>query len=152
MDKLEIKPLKKEYIKEVLVIEEESFNNPWSKAAFAKELKNKYGYYIVGLIGGKVVSYLGAWLFLNKAHITNLAISSNYRREGLATKLLTQLFKKLSQEGIVIVTLEVRISNQAAKNLYRSLGFVKIGIKKEYYSDNNEDAIVMWKRLKSSDE
>ncbi|WP_408955568.1 ribosomal protein S18-alanine N-acetyltransferase [Natroniella sp. ANB-PHB2] len=147
MRQLKVLPMEEKYLEQVLKIERETFTVPWSKAAFKRELNTSYGYYIVGIVADKIIAYLGAWVISNRAHITNLAISKDYRRQKIATKLLCCLYTKLEEKKINMITLEVRVSNQIAQELYRKEGFVSIGVKEDYYSDNQENALIMCKKL-----
>lgn len=147
LNNLEIRPMVTADIQDILVIEEESFSSPWSKNAFMSELKNQYAYYLVASIGDKLVAYIGAWLIFEEAHITTLAVAKEYRRQGIATLILEELFKDVRENQINKATLEVRVSNHKAKKLYLQEGFVEVGVRKNYYSDNKEDAVIMWKQL-----
>ena len=147
MVELKIRKLQANDLDQIMAIEADSFAKPWKKRVFLKELNNEYAYYIVGIYQGKIVSYLGAWLLKNRCHITNLATAKSYRRLAFATKLLDYLFDKLTKLEINIITLEVRKSNQKAQALYKKHDFIKLGIKKNYYSNNNEDAVLMCKRV-----
>jgi len=147
LNNIETRPMLLTDIQQVLVIEEESFGSPWSKNAFISELKNQYAYYLVASIGDKVVGYIGAWLIFDEAHITTLAVAKEYRRQGIATLILEELFKDVRENQINKATLEVRVSNQRARKLYLQEGFVEVGVRKNYYSDNKEDAVIMWKQL-----
>ena len=145
--KLEIRRLQKIDIPKIIKIEEEAFSNPWSKEVFLKELNNEKAYYIVGLYNNDVVAYLGTWLFYQQAHMTNLATAKDYRRQGFASQILSYLYLQLRLNNIERISLEVRVSNKKAQQLYKREGFIKVGIKESYYSDNNEDAVLMWKRI-----
>ncbi|OCL27762.1 ribosomal-protein-alanine N-acetyltransferase [Orenia metallireducens] len=147
LNNLEIRPMVTADIQDILMIEEESFSSPWSKNAFMSELKNQYAYYLVASIGDKLVAYIGAWLIFEEAHITTLAVAKEYRRQGIATLILEELFKDVRENQINKATLEVRVSNHKAKKLYLQEGFVEVGVRKNYYSDNKEDAVIMWKQL-----
>ncbi|MCK8826167.1 ribosomal protein S18-alanine N-acetyltransferase [Natroniella acetigena] len=147
MRQLEIITMEEKHLEQILKIERETFTVPWSKAAFKSELNTNYGYYIVGMLAEQVIAYLGAWVIANRAHLTTLAISKNYRHRKIATELLRFLYTKLEQRKIKMITLEVRMSNQIAQKLYRKEGFVSIGVRENYYSDNQEDALIMWKKI-----
>ncbi len=135
----------KKHINAVLKIEEQCFSMPWSKASLEKEIKNDIAIYVVATEGDKVVGYGGMWHIVNEGHITNIAVDKNYRSRGIATMILNRLFEIGRQNQMIGITLEVRMSNNAAKNLYKKLGFVIEGIRREYYEDNGEDAVIMWK-------
>jgi ribosomal-protein-alanine N-acetyltransferase len=134
------------HIPEVLNIERASFPTPWSQQAFTYEiLHNNFGYYVVAMDDGKVIGYGGMWLILDEAHITNIAVSPLSRGKKVGLMLMSYLMIKAVELGAVRMTLEVRPSNQVARNLYKKLGFEERGLRKNYYSDTNEDAIIMWK-------
>ncbi|WP_027339452.1 ribosomal protein S18-alanine N-acetyltransferase [Halonatronum saccharophilum] len=147
MDSLEIRGLRKADLEDVLKIERDSFSNPWSKRSFKRELNNEYAYYLVVQLEDKVVGYMGGWLVLDECHITNLAIDKGYRKNGIATKLLRVFCLDMKGFGIKRATLEVRVSNEKAQALYLKENFREFGIRKNYYSDNKEDAVIMWKEL-----
>ena len=133
---------------EVLEIEADCFSNPWSRRAFKRELtRNRYADYLLVRKKNQILGYLGAWLVLDEAHITTLAVAPAYRRQGVARFLLETAWDRFLNFNIKQVTLEVRVTNTAAQNLYLDYGFQKIGIKEEYYQDNQEDAVIMWKRI-----
>lgn len=135
-------------IDRVLEIEKESFSPPWSREAFLLELtKNILAKYIVVEVDGKVVGYGGIWLILDEGHITNIAIDKEYRGLGLGDKLLEGLIQLCVDRDIKVITLEVRKSNEVAKELYKKHGFKECGIRPGYYTNNNEDAIIMWKTI-----
>ncbi|MCL6634425.1 MAG: ribosomal protein S18-alanine N-acetyltransferase [Peptococcaceae bacterium] len=130
----------------VMEIEEVSFPSPWSRYAFAYEiLQNSLAHYIVALAGNKVVGYAGMWLILDDAHITNVAVHPAWRRKGIGMALMLEMIGRAVLMGMKRMTLEVRPSNKAARVLYAALGFVERGLRKHYYSDTGEDAIIMWK-------
>ncbi len=139
--------MRKNDLDKILIIEEDSFGTPWSKDAFLHELENQYAYYLVALINNNIVGYIGAWLIFDEAHITTLAIIKDFKRRGLATHILEEFFKNVRKKSISKATLEVRVSNIAARSLYSKEGFIEVGLRKKYYSNNNEDALIMWKEL-----
>lgn len=133
-----------EHLEEVLDIERKSFPIPWSYQAFEFEVtENDFAFYIVALSNGRVVGYAGMWIVLDESHVTNVAVHPDLKGRGIGRALMTELLTRAVMLGAVKITLEVRVSNQAARSLYNSLGFVDRGIRKKYYSDNNEDAIIM---------
>jgi ribosomal-protein-alanine N-acetyltransferase len=135
-----------EHLEQVLVIEKAGFTVPWSRNSFMYELlHNEFAYYIVVLLEDEVLGYAGAWVILNEAHITNVAVHPDYRGNKIGRLLMTELIRRVMLKGAGRVTLEVRTSNMVARHLYSSLGFKELGLRKKYYSDNNEDAIIMWK-------
>ena len=129
-----------------MIIENLSFPVPWSRKSITDEItKNSFARYICARIGGQVVGYAGMWLICREGHITNIAVHPEFRENGIGSRLLKKLIEISREKGIKKITLEVRKSNTAAKNLYYKYGFKEEGIRKSYYSDNGEDAIIMWK-------
>lgn len=129
----------------VLAIEEQSFTTPWSREAFESEMtENDLAHYLVVSYGKRLVAYAGAWLILDEAHVTNVAVLPKYRGKGIGKLLLTALITYLKAKGADRMTLEVRKSNEVAKKLYKKFGFKAKGLRKQYYSDTHEDAIIMW--------
>ncbi|MBO8171652.1 MAG: ribosomal protein S18-alanine N-acetyltransferase [Bacillaceae bacterium] len=133
----------------IFEVEQKSFAVPWSRDAFYNELtRNQFAHYLVVEWEGKVVGYGGMWLIIDEAHITNIAIHPEARGRKFGEQLLRRLLEVAEQKGANRVTLEVRRSNQIAQNLYKKLGFYAVGIRPQYYTDNKEDAIIMWVGLK----
>ncbi|MGD6903258.1 ribosomal protein S18-alanine N-acetyltransferase [Bacillus infantis] len=137
-----------EDIDQVLVIEHKSFTLPWSRDAFINELtKNQFAVYLVLEDDGAVIGYCGAWIVVDEAHVTNIAVLPEYRGKKLGEALMKKMMEAAKELGAVTMTLEARVTNIAAQSLYRKLGFQNGGIRKNYYTDNQEDAIVMWVKL-----
>lgn len=125
-------------------IEAATFPTPWSRDAFVQEMtRNVAARYLVAEMDGRVIGYAGAWLILDESHITNIAVAESQRGKGVGRKLTAALLQYLSNLGAAYATLEVRVSNERARNLYVSLGFVSVGKRKRYYEDNGEDALLM---------
>lgn len=140
--------MREEDIDQVLEIEHRSFTTPWSREAFYNELNmNKFAVYIVLEVDKKVVGYCGVWVVIDEAHITNIAILPEYRGRKFGEALMQNLFDVAKTMGAKSMTLEVRVTNYVAQGLYRKFGFQKGGLRKNYYTDNQEDALVMWVRL-----
>ena len=127
----------------VAAVEAATFPRPWSREAFAAEMKNVAARYLVAESDGRVIGFAGAWLILDESHITNIAVLKEYRGQGVGRSLTAALLQYLSNLGAAYTTLEVRRSNTVAQNLYVSLGFVRLGTRKRYYEDNGEDAFIM---------
>ncbi|QAY66887.1 ribosomal protein S18-alanine N-acetyltransferase [Paenibacillus protaetiae] len=129
-------------------IEQEAFATPWTSDAFTNELTNNmFAKYIVMESGGELIGYGGMWVIVDEAHVTNVAIRSDCRGQGFGRLLMSELQHKAVFYGAERMTLEVRVSNTVAQNLYRKLGFEPSGVRPGYYSDNNEDALIMWAEL-----
>ena len=130
----------------VMAVEQEAFPAPWSRSAFAEELeKNRLARYLVALDGETIVGYAGTWLVINEAHVTKVAVSARHRRQGIGRLLMCRLMALALENGMESRTLEVRVSNAAARNLYQQLGFVEAGIRRNYYTETKEDALILWR-------
>ena len=138
-------PMTMEDLARVLEIERQSFRTPWPADAYVHELReNRLAAYIVARVDDDLVGYAGMWVILDEAHITTIAVDSRYRGQHIGERLLIGLLDAALDRGARWMTLEVRSSNTTALALYRKYGFREIGTRKGYYSDNREDAIVMW--------
>jgi len=132
----------------IVGIEREVFTAPWSAEAFHNELsQNMFAKYMVMEQDGVILGYGGMWLIVDEAHVTNIAIREPYQGMGLGRKLLSELMRTAYWLGARRMTLEVRVSNERAQRLYRKYGFAPSGIRPGYYSDNREDALIMWADL-----
>jgi len=135
-----------EHIDEVSELEQICFYTPWTKKDFIKEItENKLAIYIVAIDNKKVVGYAGMWHIVDEGHITNIAVMPQYQHCGVGSKLVKKLIDIAVVKKMVGLTLEVRIGNLLAQKLYTKFGFKPEGIRKRYYSDTGEDAIIMWK-------
>lgn len=145
---LEFRSMTVQDIPHVVEIEQESFTTPWSAQAFMNELTNNhFAQYIILEYDGEVAGYGGMWIIMDEAHVTNIAIKSKYRGRKWGERLLIELQNSAAFLGAVRMTLEVRKSNQVAQRLYEKHGFRSVGIRPKYYTDNNEDALIMWVNL-----
>lgn len=129
---------------QVCAIEEETFSDPWSEEDFRKSMNEANNSYIVAEIDGKVVGYCGYWGIVGEGYIYNVAVKREYRRQAIGYRMLKSLLDEAIGRGITSFTLEVRCSNEAAIRLYESLGFVRTGIRRDFYSKPKEDAVIMW--------
>ena len=147
MINLAIRSMEIKDINSVIKINSLSFPTNWSRDSLEKEmLDNKYARYKVALIDGMIIGYGGMWIIVDEAHITNIAVHPEYRGIGVGANILDSLIGTCEHENIPSITLEVRSSNKTAKRLYTKFGFFEEGIRKAYYADNKEDAIIMWKK------
>lgn len=139
-------PMSLNDIDQVLTIESLSFSVPWSRHAFVDELlrNERARYLVVRDTTGAVLGYGGMWLILDEAHVINVAVHPRYRRRGVARAIMQSLMETAVCLGAMRMTLETRLSNLPAQELYRSLGFVAAGVRPRYYIDDHEDALVMW--------
>lgn len=148
MDQIVLREMELKDVDQVHNVEEISFATPWSKEAFINELEqNKYATYIVLEVEGVIVGYCGVWLVIDEAHITNIAILPEFRGKKLGEFLFKHVVDFAKKNGATLLSLEVRVSNIVAQKLYRKFGLVPGGIRKNYYVDNQEDAVVMWVNL-----
>ena len=127
----------------VIEIERASFTYPWSTTFFLQELKVDCARSLVALLDEKPIGYMIYWLLPREIDVHNLAVDPAYRRRGIAKVLLETMIQQARRDGVNRITLEVRKSNSAAQNLYHALGFMAQGVRKGYYSDDGEDALLM---------
>lgn len=143
--RIDIAPMSPADIPVVLEIERRSFPTPWPRDAYVHELENnRTAIYLVARREGIVVGYAGMWVVLDEAHITTIAVDPPQRGQGIGEALLIAMIDRASERGSRWIQLEVRRSNTVAQALYRKYGFRDVGVRRNYYSDNSEDAIVMW--------
>lgn len=129
----------------VWAVENQTFTTPWSRAAFEAEMSdNDLSCYLVVDEQREIAGYAGMWIIVDEAHVTNIAIAEPYRGRGWGEALVSALMDKAVERGAVSMTLEVRASNQTAQKLYSKLGFAVKGRRRSYYTDNQEDALIMW--------
>ena len=141
-----IKPLTEEYVDQVCVLEEEAFSMPWHKESFLEMIANENACYLVALVGDEVVASCGLRHIVGEGEITNVVTKSTMRGKGVGRQILLRLLEEGSKMGAEAFTLEVRVSNAPAIHLYESLGFVSEGVRKNFYEEPTEDALIMWKR------
>ncbi len=135
-------------IPEVVGIEEEAFPIPWTQEIFEHEMNgNNYAHYVVAIEDDVVIGHCGMWIVLDECQITNVAVRKKMRGYGIGEGLMREAVKLCNEMNVRVMTLEVRVGNDTAQNLYRKLGFLDGGIRKNYYSDDREDALVMWVEL-----
>ncbi|UNL87098.1 ribosomal protein S18-alanine N-acetyltransferase [Priestia koreensis] len=135
-------------IDQVVGIEQLSFSTPWSKEAFVNELtQNQFSKYVVMEENDVIIGYCGLWVIIDEGHITNVAILPSHRGQGLGEKLMRKVMELSMEFGARTLTLEVRVSNHVAQSLYKKLGFEAGGLRRNYYTDSQEDALVMWVKL-----
>jgi len=134
-------------VDKVMIIEKESFSLPWSRDSYLGELKNQFANYLVCDDGGDIAAYGGIWVVFEEAHITNVAVAGKYHGQGIGSDLMRELEKIARTKQATRILLEVRPSNKAALGMYNKLGYVQTGVRKAYYTDNGEDALVMTRYL-----
>ena len=141
---LVIAPMRRRHLPAVLAIEEQVQPRPWSERIFQSELGQPNRCYLVARHGAAVVGFAGVLLVVDEGHVTNVAVDPSWHRRAVATSLLLRLCRTAAERGARNLTLEVRMSNDGAQALYRRFGFAPGGVRKAYYPDNREDALVMW--------
>lgn len=141
-----IKPMLKTDIEAVLKIEEFAYgDHHWSKDSFYGELSNNLAHYYSAFnADDELIGYAGSWRVIDEAHITTLAVKPEYLRKKIGEALLQTIIDDCYKNEIKYITLEVRVSNSAAIGLYEKYGFKSLGVRKGYYQNNNEDALIMW--------
>ena len=144
-----IRAMKLDDLDQVCKIENIAFSHPWSKEDFEIELQsNPYALYFVFEEEKSIKAYLGVWLIYERVQITTIAVHPDYKGIGLSKILMTYLDKLCLDNQVEESTLEVRVSNEVAISLYEKYGFIKKGLRKDYYQDNHEDAYLMVKNYK----
>ena len=139
-----IRPMKREDVPRVHEIECACFRSPWSKNALLGELRNDVAHYLVMELDGVLIGYGGMWVLFEEAHVTNVAIMTDYRKQGLGRTLMLAMMERAIQYGAEKMTLEVRETNFIAQHLYEKLGFYQNGFRARYYSDTGEGALILW--------
>jgi [ribosomal protein S18]-alanine N-acetyltransferase len=142
--RVSIEPMGLDDLPTVQAIEEASFTTPWPPHAYRSEIEsNRLAQYIVARVGGNVVAYAGMWMMVDEAHITTFAVHPRWRRQRIGERLLLTLLDLARGRRAREATLEVRLSNLPARRLYEKYGFRPVGLRPRYYSDDNEDALIM---------
>jgi ribosomal-protein-alanine N-acetyltransferase len=144
-DQIVIGPMTRRLVPEVLEIETRIFPRPWTANLYYSELAQPESrIYRVATVAGAVVGYIGCMVVIDEGHITTVGVSPEWHRRGIATRLLHTAATEAIDRGVKSLTLEVRMTNTGAQDLYRAFGFVPAGIRKNYYPEVNEDGLVMW--------
>jgi [ribosomal protein S18]-alanine N-acetyltransferase len=142
---VEIRALALSDLSDIEEIEHRSYETPWSRSMFAGELAKPASLCLGAFEGEQLAGYLIVSRYVDAWHVMNIAVSPDFRRRGLATALLERLFELTDDRSRRGYTLEVRVSNDGAIRLYERLGFTARGIRRGYYTDNREDALIMWR-------
>lgn len=142
MEQIVIRPMEEDDIPSLVDIEKECFSMPWSEKSFKDSYELAYAHFLVAQAGENVAGYVGLYQVGGEADITNVAVSSIYRRKGIGKSLLREIISYSQKQNISVITLEVRATNDGAIALYEQMGFKKIGIRKNFYEKPVEDAII----------
>ena len=138
-------PMRRRHVRAVLRIEQQVYPRPWTHSLFVSELAlRSTRAYFVARSGRDVIGYAGLMMTLNDGHVTTIAVDPAWHRNKVGTRLLLALAQEAIARSATALTLEVRLSNHGAQHMYRRFGFVPVGVRKGYYVDTNEDALVMW--------
>lgn len=146
-DSFILRPMNFDDLEEVVNLDEKCFPDPWSLDTFVHEItKNHMASYVVLVDENKkkIAGYAGMWIILDEAHITNVAVLAEYRGKKIGQMLMERQIRDSMVAGAIKMTLEARLSNIVAINLYKKIGFIEVGVRKKYYEDK-EDAVIMWK-------
>ena len=136
------------HIEEIARLEKECFSSPWSEDGLKSELDNNFARFFVAFLDGEMAGYIGSHNVLGEVYITNVAVFSEFRRNGVGKALVEFLVDKMKSENADFVTLEVRESNMNAISLYEKCGFQKVGKRKDFYEKPREDAVLMTNYIK----
>jgi len=131
-------------LEEVMAIERTAFPSPWTGHMFLEELRMRLAVNLTARLAGRIVGYINFWLVADEVHILHIAVRRDLRRCGIASELMRALMARARQHGVARATLEVRRSNAAAQAFYKCFGFTVAGVRRHYYSDTGEDALIMW--------
>lgn len=146
MNNLVIRQADEQDVDAIAGLEEICFTTPWSRNSIHQELtENKLAFYTIAELNGQVVGYAGMWFIIDEGHITNVAVLPEHRQKHIGSAMIAVMIHFAEERGIKRFTLEVRSSNEAAKALYRKFDFKEEGLRKGYYQDNGEDAVIMWR-------
>jgi [ribosomal protein S18]-alanine N-acetyltransferase len=146
-DALEVRitPMRRRHLRGVLRIEQQVYPRPWTFGLFLGEISQRGSrVYLVARVGSEVVGYAGMFRAVDDGHITTVAVDPAWQRHRIATRMLLALARAAIDRGCRNLTLEVRMSNSGAQALYQRFGFVPAGVRKGYYPETGEDALVMW--------
>ena len=142
---MNIVPMNEHHVPQIALLEQECFADPWSQQSIASELHNPLSLWLVAQEGQTLLGYVGSQTCLDETDMMNIAVSPASRRQGVARALIEALVSALRERGSKQLTLEVRASNGPARQLYESLGFLQVGLRKNYYRNPKEDALILRK-------
>ena len=142
-----IRKMNQNAVPAIAELERQCFTDPWSENSIASEVDNPLSYWLVAEDDGRIAGYVGSQSVLDTADMMNLAVSPDYRRQGIGQALVNALADHLRQKNVIALLLEVRVSNEPAIALYQKLGFVQVGRRPRYYHNPREDALILRKEL-----
>jgi ribosomal-protein-alanine N-acetyltransferase len=140
-----ISPMRRRHLRSVLRIESQVYPTPWTHGLFVSELAlRSTRAYVIARVGREVVGYSGLMMSVDDGHVTTVAVDPEWQRQGIGTRMLVALAREAIARGANALTLEVRLSHRGAQQLYQRFGFTAVGVRKGYYADTGEDALIMW--------
>ena len=140
-----ITQMNESHVPQIAELEKLCFNDPWSANSVASELENRLAFWLVAMEDDQVIGYVGSQTVLGETDMMNIAIHPDHRKRGIATELIEALIHGLTERGSHSLMLEVRASNEPAKALYTKMGFESVGVRKNYYRNPREDALILRK-------
>lgn len=142
---VQLVPMRRRHLRGVVKIEAQVYPRPWSHSLFVSEIALRSSRsYVVAKVGREVVGYAGLMMSLTDGHVTTIAVDPAWHRRGIGIRLLLTLAREAIDRGALAMTLEVRLSNRGAQEMYKRFGFTPVGVRKGYYADTGEDALIMW--------
>ena len=144
---MEIKAMKEAQVPQIAALERVCFSDPWSEISILSELENPLSCWLVAMDGERLAGYVGSQTVIDETDMMNIAVHPDYRRKGIAGRLVEALIAMLKEGGSHRLSLEVRVSNESARRLYDELGFSEIAIRKRYYQNPKEDALILRKEF-----
>lgn len=144
---MEIRQMQAEDVSAIAELEKICFHDPWSENSIASELNNPLACWLVAIVDGELAAYVGSQTVLDGSDMMNIAVSPQYRRQGIAEALILALCKALKERNSICLLLEVRASNIPAISLYEKLDFIQVGRRKNYYRNPKEDALILRREL-----
>lgn len=145
MSSYNIEPMNSSHVEGIFEVSKLSLAESWNIESIEKELSNKLAKYLVALDGNKVIGFVGMWIVFDEGDITNIAVHPDYRKQGVGNLLMDSLIALCKESNITSLTLEVRESNLPAQNLYKKHKFTEEGVRKNFYDNPKENAIIMWR-------
>ena len=137
--------MNKDHVSQIAQLEAQCFSDPWSEKSIASELENPLSLWLVAEENGQVLGYVGSQTVLDESDMMNVAVDPGFRRQGIARALIETLIAELAKMGSRCLRLEVRVSNESARALYARMGFRQLGLRKNYYHNPKEDALILGK-------
>jgi ribosomal-protein-alanine N-acetyltransferase len=144
---LRFERITREHIAQLLPIEHEAYPDPWTQGMFRQEIESRNSHFYILHLGEEIVGYGGFWLILDEAHVTKVTVAEAHRGQGYGRRLMEYLLERSAWLGGASIRLEVREQNEPALQLYTSVGFQRVGLRKGYYAKTNENAVVMFRNL-----